>query len=79
MDTLEKQKERHYLLEKRQKIRKRFFPLRVALVAMIFVGAIYGIKNHTFFEGWMPQLVMVIIIGLVITYLIEALIGGYKK
>lgn len=79
MDTPEKQKERNYILEKRNKIRRQLFPIRVALYGVIAIGLISGFKNKNFQDGWFLRLLILVVILIVLTYIIEAIKGSYKK
>lgn len=79
MDTLEKQKERNYLLEKRDKVRRQLFPIRVALYGVIAIGLVLGFKNNLFYDGKFLRLAILVAILLGLTYIIEAIRGRYKN
>lgn len=79
MDTPEKQRERNYLLEKRDKLRRQLFPIRVALYGVIAIGLILGFKNNLFYDGKFLRLAVLVAILLAITYIVEAIKGRYKK
>jgi len=78
MDTLEKQKERHSILEKRNKIRRQLFPIRVALVGVVIL-ILVSEYNYNFAEGWFLRLLILVGVLMAISYIIEAIRGNYKR